>query len=73
MQYYEYKRDRGLYLDFVTNMPSGIINNENELLAYIKGMDYQRECEKTRTMIKAKLLEYGGNATKKCAELLLKD
>lgn len=69
--YDEYKSERGLYLDFANDMPSGIIRDENELLAYIKNMDYQKECEKTRTMIKSKLLQYGGNATKKCAEILL--
>lgn len=71
--YEEYKRERGLYLDFNKDMPSGIIKSEHELLNYINNMDYDKECEKTRSMIKSRLLTYGGHATEECVKSLFKD
>lgn len=71
--YEDYKRERGLYLDFNTAMPSGIIKSELELLNYIKNIDYRFECDKTRRMLKSKLLTYGGNATEECVRMLFKD
>ncbi len=35
-------------------MPSGILRTEDDVLKYIKNMDYEKECEKTRIMIKEK-------------------
>lgn len=64
--YEEYRDERGLYIDYSKEMPSGILRTEEDVLNYIKRMDYQAECEKTRQMIKRKLLMYGGEATTKC-------
>ena len=68
--YEEYRKERGLYMDYETEMPSGLLKTENEVLEYIKDMDYEKECEKTRRMLKAKLLQYGGNATETCLRIL---
>lgn len=68
--YEEYRKERGFYMDYETEMPSGLLKTEDEVLEYIKDMDYEKECEKTRRMLKAKLLQYGGNATETCLSVL---
>ena len=66
--YEQYKNERGLYIDFEKDMPSGVLRTEDEVLSRIKKMNYQEECKKTREMIKEKITYYGGNATDKCLE-----
>lgn len=68
--YEQYRNERGLYFDFETEMPSGILRTEDDVLGYIKKMDYNAECKKTRVMIKEKLIHNGGNATVMCLEKL---
>lgn len=68
--YDEYKGERGLYVDYKTDMPSGVLRSEDEVLNYIKTLDYQEECDKTKKMIKEKLIHLGGNATEMCLEKL---
>ena len=64
--YEQYRDERGLYLDFDKDMPSGILRTDDDVLKYIKNMDYEKECEKTRIMIKEKLIHLGGHATEMC-------
>lgn len=71
--YEQYRAERGLYLNYEKEMPSGILRTEEEVLKYIKVMDYAQECRKTKTMIKDKLLQYGGEATQKCLAALFND
>ena len=68
--YEEYRDERGLYMDYSKEMPSGILRTEEDVLDYIGTMDYSSECEKTRKMIKLKLLQHGGKATIECLEYL---
>lgn len=68
--YEDYQRKRGLYINYSTDMPSGILKNEDEVLNYIQRMDFQEECEKTKVMIKNKLIHLGGHATEMCLEKL---
>lgn len=68
--YEQYREERGLYVDYATDMPSGILRTEDDVLNYIKTMYYEAECEKTRVMIKEKLIHLGGNATELCLEKL---
>ncbi len=68
--YDEYREERGLYVEYSKEMPSGILRTEDEVIKYIKTMDYQKECEKTKLMIKDKLIHLGGNATEMCLERL---
>ena len=70
--YEEYRDERGLYVDYSKDMPSGILRTEDEVLDYIKKMDYKEECEKTRVMIKEKMIHLGGKATEMCLEELFK-
>lgn len=64
--YDDYRDERGLYLDYSNDMPSGILRTEDDVLNYIKTMDYQEECKKTKTMLKDRLLQFGGDATESC-------
>lgn len=68
--YEQYRDERGLYVDYATEMPSGILKTEDDVLKYIKTMDYAEECKKTRVMIKERLIHLGGNATEMCLEKL---
>ena len=51
-------------------MPSGILRTEDDVLDYLKNMDYDEECQKTKTMLKQKLETYGGHATETCLNKL---
>ena len=71
--YEQYKSERGLYIDFDKGMPSGVLKTEDEVLDHIKNLDYEKECRKTKEMIKDRISYYGGHATEKCLELLFKN
>ena len=68
--YEQYLSERGLYLDYETEMPSGVLRTENEVLEYIDNMDYKEECNKTNHLLKERLIQYGGNATRMCLDYL---
>ena len=59
-----------MYLDYTKDMPSGIVRTDDDVIEYIKTMDFEEECHKTKTLLKEKLAKYGGNATKKCLDKL---
>ena len=69
--YDEYKIDRGLYLDLEKCMPSGVFRSEREVIEHIKNMNYAHECLKTKSMIKEKIVYYGGHATDICIKKLM--
>ena len=71
--YEEYKKLRGLYIDMERDMPNGIYRTEDEVILFIKTMDYNLECQKTKIMVKDRYLEYGGNATKMCVDKLFEN
>lgn len=68
--YEQYRDERGLYVDYEHDMPSGILRTEDEVLEYIKNMDYVKECKKTKVMIKEHLIHLGGHATEMCLDKL---
>ncbi len=69
--YEEYKDQRGLYWDLESEMPSGVMRTETEVLNHILHMDYSAECQRSQ-VLKQKYNQYGGSATKKCVEALLR-
>ena len=71
--YEEYREERGLYMYYEESMPSGILKTEDEVLNYLAMMNYEEECEKTRKMLKSKLIQYGGDATRICLDRLLEE
>lgn len=58
------------YVDYEKDMPSGNLRTEDDVIRYIKTMDYAEECAKTRIMIKERLIHLGGSATKMCLDKL---
>ena len=64
-----YTAARPLYLDLETTLPSGVIRDEDALLAHIRSLDYESECAKTRALRNAHL-NFGGEATRLCVEYL---
>ena len=71
--YEQYSDERGLYLDYEKEMPSGILRTDDDVLRYIKTMNYADECEKTKMLLKNRLLQYGGHATEECLKYLFND
>lgn len=69
--YDEYASERGFYIDLESELPSGVLRNQEEIMNKIKTMNYQIECKKTK-LLKKKYLEVGGNATEMCVQKLLK-
>lgn len=68
--YETYKAKRGLNIDFRTEMPSGVLETEKEVVNFIKTMDYNEQCRLTRDMIKNKFTYIGGYATETCVKEL---
>lgn len=68
--YEEFKKTRGLYLDYFKEMPSGILRTDDDVIQYIQTMDFEEECKKTKTLLKEKFEKYGGNATESCLNKL---
>lgn len=68
--YEQYRDERGLYLDYEKEMPSGILRTEDDVLRYIKTMDYEAESKKSKEMIKNRMTYFGGHATETCLERL---
>lgn len=71
--YDEYLHARGgFYFDLDREIPSGVCRTENDVLAYITDKDYESECKKARKF-RDSFIEYGGNATSVCAEMIKKE
>lgn len=68
--YEQYNEERGLYLDLINELPSGVIRTQNEVIAHIKTMNYELESNKTADF-KRKYINVGGNAVEKCIQKLL--
>lgn len=65
-----YKYKRGLYVDLDVVMPNGIMKSEEEVVNHILTIDYNAECEKTKSMIKDKYTNIGSHATEICVNKL---
>ena len=65
--YEEYNRVHGLNFDFRVEMPNGIKETQEEVLSFIKSMDYNKECENTK-IFNQKYTNIGGHATEICIE-----
>lgn len=70
--YDEYREARGLNIDFEKEMPNGIKRTQEEIIGFIKSMDFKEECIKTRKF-KEKYTYIGGHATELCVKALLEE
>lgn len=69
--YEKYVKERGLYIDFPTEMPSGVLKTEDEVLKYIKTLDYSVESKKT-TVFRNKYAPYRGRSSVDVIDVLIK-
>ena len=70
--YEEYNKARGgFYFDLDKEIPSGVCRNEDEVINYILNSDYAVECEKVKKF-RDSHIEVGGEATRICAEEIIK-
>lgn len=67
--YEEYKEVRGLYIDLPSELPGGIVRNQDEVIERVKTMNVAEQCELTR-QFKNKYVPVGGNATEICVTAL---
>ena len=59
--YEKYAKERGLYIDFDVEMPSGILRTQDEVLNYLHAMDYDNEAAKT-AVFRNKYAPFRGNS-----------
>lgn len=67
--YEDYTKIRGFYYDLEKEMPNGVIRTEEDLLQRIVHLDKTEQVALTQGF-KAKHVQYGGNATQTCIDLL---
>lgn len=70
--YDEYKKTRGFYYELETEIPNGVMKDENVILDYILTSNYKDECLKVRKF-KKNHMQYGGNATEVCIQKLFQN
>lgn len=66
--YEDYSNERGLFMDIASEIPGGVVFDEENLLKKIKKSDF--DMEEVRDF-KKRYLEYGANATERCVKALL--
>lgn len=65
--YETYLAERGTYFDIDDRYPNKSCRTEDELLARIKGLDYETECANTRRF-RDEFIQYGIGATEACVK-----
>ena len=66
--YEDYSNERGLFMDIASEIPGGVVFDEENLLKKIKKSDF--DMKEVRDF-KNRYLEYGANATERCVKALL--
>lgn len=73
---YDYKSygvERGFYTDLNQLFSKGVIQTEDALIQAIVNMDYESECEYTRTKIKEEYMAAYGNAAERAVSIIFSD
>lgn len=65
--YDTYLAERGTYFEMNDKYPNPVCKEENELLACIKGIDYETECRNTKRF-RDEFVQYGIGATETCVK-----
>ena len=68
--YEKYKAERGLYIDFNSEMPCRVLKTEDEVLRHIKSIDYKTESEKTAAF-REKYAPFKGSSSKAVVDELI--
>lgn len=66
----QYREERGLYDGYESIFSHEVMETEEEVVNYVKTMDYARECEYTKQYIRDQYLVDYGNITEKCVNIL---
>lgn len=66
----EFAKKRGFYVSLESELPCGVQKTEEELINYIKNINYQEAAKRTK-LFKNKYMQYGGQATEMCANILI--
>ncbi len=67
--YDEYRKGRGLYIDFEKDLPVEMCRSEDAVISKIKTIDWANESRRAK-MLKEKFTGIGGNATEMCVNAL---
>lgn len=69
--YESYLEERGMYFDANDKYPSGILKTEDEVLDYIKNIEYEEEVEKVKKF-REEFIQYGvnGKAVETCIKAM---
>lgn len=66
----EYQRERGLYDGYEEIFSQGVMQTQEQVISFIKSMDYLAECVYTRQYMKEKYVVCAENTAEKCTELI---
>lgn len=67
--YDSYLKDRGTYFEIDERYPNKSCRTEEDLLRRIVSIDYELECERTKTF-RDEFIQYGVDATQKCVNVM---
>lgn len=62
-----------MYVDLESMLPNGVQRTEDEVIDLLHKMDYAKQSEMTRDMIKNKYTYLGGKACEICVNNVFKD
>lgn len=71
--YDTYSAERGLYTDLDTLFSHGVLRTEDEVLKAIQEINYEQECEYTRSHIKHEYIATYGDAAEKAIQIIFKE
>lgn len=71
--YDTYSAERGLYTDLEQLFSHGVLRTENEVLKAIQEINYEQECEYTRSHIKHEYIAAYGDAAEKAIQIIFKE
>lgn len=68
--YSQYKKTRGVYEGYENIFFHGIMKTEEEVIRYLKSMDYSLECKYTKEKIREEYIAEYGSSTDKCVKMI---
>lgn len=71
--YDTYSAERGLYTDLEQLFSHGVLRTEDEVLKAIQEINYEQECEYTRSHIKHEYIAAYGDAAEKAIQIIFKE
>lgn len=66
----EYQKERGVYPGYENIFSHGIMKNQNQIIEFIKNIDYKAECEYTKINIRDKYISGYGDVAKYAVDII---